>query len=156
MSAETDICSILEHVNGGIGAVIGGAVAALSGAWWSSRTSRKLDRERRTLELLSSFQRDVFPMQGDADEALKQDCPSETKLDRARSVGNWFEIFALLIEQGVVEESLVHKSKLENQMIDYLNTALASPSSTKGRINPRKNWPNLCTRYGGKKACACT
>ena len=129
-------------------AIVAALIGAVVGAWISGHTARKVDKERRTWEVLTSFQRDVFPLQGIAYSTLAKKDPDSPSLDKAKSLGNWFEIFAVLVDHGLVEEKLVQAAELDKQMECFLNRAKESQAACDGHISPCKDWPNLWRIYG--------
>ena len=101
-----------------------------------------MDKERRTLELLVIFQRDIFPLQSRAEAALQHSKPAERNLDIARMIGSWFDVFAALLATHALDRALVDQAGLKGEMAAFLARAKASPSCPK-RLNPSELWPNL-------------
>lgn len=128
-------------------AALFGFLAALVSVWLTNLLNTRARRKQDTVEMLSVFQRDVLPVQGDSRSALLSSNPTEEELDKARLVGNWFDIFALLIEEKVLDKRLVKKSELEMQMTKFFKRAADSCASTSNQIRPDEDWPNLHRHY---------
>ena len=145
MALEGEVCTLAQSLSGPLGALVG-AAAVLVGARMTSRVTSRVDKERRTLELLTAFQRDAFPLQRTAYAALKHPSAKEERLNEAKWLGNWYDMFAVLIDKDFVDETLIVSAELDQEMRKFLKAVKASPG---GGVEPRKDWPNLWRRYEG-------
>ena len=128
-----------------LGAIMGGLIG-----WGATYfTTLKLDRERQTFDLLKIYQRNFFDYSTvlyylknwDKEMLTKKD----TKIDKIRKIGNWFDIFAALIVRQRLDPRLVKDLEVETAIRNFWCNATKSSNICEDlQTCTWKNMKRLC------------
>lgn len=138
MSEVEAIIKLVGTLDGVVGAVLG----AIVGAVLASRFLKKSDRERRTIDLFTSYQKEVYPKYAVALDVFKKEAevPAQ-EVNDTKFVGNWFDVYAALRLEGGLSRSLSKRIGLDVEARKFW--CCLNASKVKDKISSN-GWPNLC------------
>ena len=141
-ASEND--SLLADILGPLLAALAGSLSgAAVGIWHSKRT----ERERRTVDIFTFYQQDVFPKQGKAMGVLQfRGCAGSIPLQDIKDtiyVGNWFNFYAALaLERGALNKSLRRKIDIDEGVRVFWEAHKCATPKVRSRVGGDR-WPYM-------------
>ena len=113
---------LMANTDSSIVAAIVGVVGTLSGVAVATFATTRANKERRTMDLFTTYLNEVYPKEGVAIGVLdaQPDCTlTDDQIDDTRYVGNWFDIYAALAIKRALSKSLCKRVKLEERVKNF-------------------------------------